>query len=230
MGAANAKAAFANWAHIAADPSTDRNPAGKPARPLSDPAVRILVFMALVSLDDDRPPRYFGGVAALAFAIGRNPTERSQGEVVFSDADLRAVRRAITELRDWGAIDDASSIGRAPGRPANYALRVTESPVITRPVSTGRRASGDGREHRTLGGRDTGRPMVEHRTPHGRTPDAGRPQEEPEEPEEHNEEHPPHASMNGDPSRTDRRDAMDAPPITDLENLVEETTDDSRSA
>lgn len=60
-------------------------------------AFKILVYMCAVSLDDDRDPWFGRGHAYLAEkALGRMPP--------LTEADSRAVERAIAELRKHGAI------------------------------------------------------------------------------------------------------------------------------
>ena len=85
MGSANVKAAYALWRHR-----------------LADTGFTVLAYMALISLDKDDPPRYFGGRHALARqALGR----RSRGvESELDEADVQAVKRAVRALTSAGAI------------------------------------------------------------------------------------------------------------------------------
>ena len=111
MGAGNVKAVLTGWsAHV------------------RDPAFRVLVAIALTTKDDDEPPIFWGGLELLAAALGRKPP--------LTDADLRAVGRAMGQLRKAGAI--AQTEHSAPGRTARHELRLR--PVTqdgARPVNDG---------------------------------------------------------------------------------------------
>jgi DNA-binding transcriptional ArsR family regulator len=90
--------------------------------------MQILVYMALVSIDDDSRPWFGMGHEALAeHALGR--------PAPITDSDIRAVERAITPLRRAGAIetDRRASVRRDGPSTARYRL------VLVR-----RKASDDG--------------------------------------------------------------------------------------
>lgn len=95
LGAGNVAGAFDSWSH------------------LPDRAFRALAYMALVSLDRDDPPRYWGGRGALAKALG----------LADDEAGHRAVKRAVAQLVRAGAIkhDGPPAAG---GRRAEYVLNV----------------------------------------------------------------------------------------------------------
>jgi hypothetical protein len=62
-----------------------------------DPAFRVLVQMALISLDRDTPPRYFGGRTPLLRVMGRDSDHPSP-------SDYQALKRAIATLVDNGVV------------------------------------------------------------------------------------------------------------------------------
>jgi len=164
MGASNAMSAFRLYA-------------GK-IPPLS---MNVLTFMALVSMDKDREPKYWEGHEALAVhCMGRD-------EASIDDSDLRAVRRAITPLFKAGAITVAqhsSGRGEKGGR-ATYQLHlVTPAQDGNRPVDdeVPPCAAPDG--NRPVDTGSTGRNSAEHRTESDRAPDGNRPAKEYEETEE----------------------------------------------
>lgn len=111
---------------------------GMPDRPF-----RCLVYMALVSLDTGRPPRYFGGYPALARALGRDTPDTAPGDSgdVESQrrwrADMEAVRNAVRQLVAAGAI--VCDRAEAPGRGPEYALRLGPT-VQAKPVRRSRRS------------------------------------------------------------------------------------------
>ncbi|QCU78677.1 hypothetical protein E7744_11355 [Citricoccus sp. SGAir0253] len=97
---------------------------------------RLLTFMALVSLDTDRPPIYFGGWQAGAEHLGLDP-------VVNPDSAAESFRQAISKLKRAGAVVP-NGVARQGNR-AEYALALnpalTAVPTITRngtgrPVTT----------------------------------------------------------------------------------------------
>ncbi len=108
MGASSVNLAYTYWSH------------------LPDAAFRALVWMCIQSIDQDRPPRYFGGRAALARAIGREPA----GGGHLTTADRQAVTRALRTLRSAGVITPTNS--PRPGQSAEYALHL--SPQAHDPV------------------------------------------------------------------------------------------------
>lgn len=107
MGASNVAAAFTTWA-------------GK-VPPLS---MVVLTYMALVSKDVDRQPWFGQGHAALAVhALGRvEPV---------TDADIRAVERAVAPLAKVGAIraDRKASVRRDGPSTVRYRLNLWASDV-----------------------------------------------------------------------------------------------------
>ncbi len=122
---------------------------------------RALVFMALVALDSDPEPSYFGGRIALAEALGAPSTT----------SGFRAVDRVMATLSTVGL----TMVIRkgAPGRHTRYLLRDgTGSPLS---ANTPRSASGDRRtdhahrvvnnsEHTTVSGRTHHGELSKHTT------------------------------------------------------------------
>ncbi len=104
MGASNAMSAVTFWSHLPGE------------------SFKVLTYIALITLDRDPEPVYWGSTEALIEALGR------KGEP--SEADYRALRRAIKPLVDSGvlAVDKRS----VPGHPPRYRLQIT-----------GRKVSGD---------------------------------------------------------------------------------------
>jgi hypothetical protein len=99
MGAQNVALVCTRWTH------------------LNHVAFRALVFMALVSMDSDHPPKYWGGRTPIARVIGATepgaePTEN----------DFRAAGRAVKLLVDAGAL--AVDNYGAPGRNTTYSLHL----------------------------------------------------------------------------------------------------------
>lgn len=97
MGARNAKAVGLAWP-------------GLPDRPW-----RVLLWMALTSLDEDKGERaartYYAGHAAIAEMLGLDPK---------STSDLRVVRRAVAHLVRAGALVPLHAAGN--GRTAVYVV------------------------------------------------------------------------------------------------------------
>lgn len=95
MGASNAMQVYTHWTH------------------LGHREARLLTYLALVSLDDGRPPVYFGGWAAAAQALGLDPegNPRSAQE---------NVRKSFKVLTSRGAVVP-SGVAHS-GRRAEYAL------------------------------------------------------------------------------------------------------------
>jgi hypothetical protein len=153
MGAGNVKAAYGVWSH------------------LPDPAFRLLVFMALVTKDEDDPPIFWGGRETQAIGIGRKPPHTA--------ADMRAVERAVTKLREAGAIELVQH--SAPGHTARHALHL--SPVARRRVSEDDTRHDTSGEHPTPHVVNTRRAVTQHPTRGDRTPDAWRGPEEEQEPQ-----------------------------------------------
>lgn len=158
MGASNALAAYMLYA--------SRVP------PLS---MQCLIYMALISKDADRRPWYGQGHAALAeHALGRPEP--------ITDADLRAVRRAVTPLLAACAIEaDRLASGRRDG-PVTVRYRLNLL------ADVGRKPSGDAADRRTESDRTVGRKVAVRRTKSGRSQDGNRPPKEEEENEEQVEE------------------------------------------
>ena len=105
MGAGNVKAAYALWR-------------GHPDLP--DRSFTVLAYMALVALDRDDPPRYFGGWEQLCrVALGRVVPDDEHGRA----AAEKSVQRAVRPLVRAGAI----TLTNAPrtGARAEYALQLT---------------------------------------------------------------------------------------------------------
>lgn len=98
MGARNVAAVFTHWPHLGHVP------------------FRVLVFMALVAKDGDKEPRYWGGVEALAEALGR--PVRASGDV--AHRDQVAVSSALTALVRAGAV--RVLVKPVKGRRAEYGL------------------------------------------------------------------------------------------------------------
>lgn len=104
MGAENVSRVFTYWTH------------------LPDRAFRALSYMALVSIDQDMPPRYFGGYLALARILGR---EVSADPV--TDAERRARKAAMESVRVvvrtlLGACAIVVDVEEAPGRGPEFSL------------------------------------------------------------------------------------------------------------
>lgn len=154
MGARNVAAAFHRWA--------GRVP------PLS---MNILLYMAVVSKDNDERPWFTLGHAALAVhAMGReNPDE----------TDLRAVRRAMTPLLDAGALTvDRKPAARATGKTtARYRLNLDSEATDWAPDEPPEEAPED-HGRRTVSDRDVGRKVAGRRTKSGQTQDGNRPTKE----------------------------------------------------
>lgn len=97
-------------------------------------AFRALTYMALVTMDSDKTPRYYGGVEALSVALGRPEVSR---------ADRKAVSDALTVLRRAGAIEGLIKGSR--GHRAEYALRL--EPVDNPSVAVDTESGQDGKHH-----------------------------------------------------------------------------------
>lgn len=106
MGAGNVKAVFARWGDL-------------PHAPF-----RVLVYMALRSMDDGTPPVFYAGRTELAVALGRqvptgNDTEsKRERRTVYG-----AVKDATKVLKTRGAVTVIQDAG--PGSPARYALNLS---------------------------------------------------------------------------------------------------------
>lgn len=131
----------------------------------------LLVYMAVVSKDDDPWPWFGMGHAALAEHALRRPTP-------IEESDLRAVRRAVAPLVKVGAItvDRRGAIRSDGANTVRYRLNLNIGDAGRK--ASGVEPSGDP-SHRTKSGSDTGRNVAGHRTKSGRTPDGNRPPKEP---------------------------------------------------
>jgi len=109
VGAGNVKLVYARWYQ------------------LPDLPFRVLVYMALRSMDTDKPPLYWGGWEELALAAGRLVPDRDD-----DDKEVIRVRRAAAKSVDSvtstlvarGAIRVRK--GAAPGRNARYELTLVD--------------------------------------------------------------------------------------------------------
>lgn len=125
MGAGNVKLVFARWADLPHGP------------------FRVLVYMALRSMDDDKPPMFWGGREDLALAIGRivPDEDTSNAEVTAArNAAFKAARDATTLLTKCGAISEVK--GAAPGRRRTFMLNLEARTVHGKraPTVHGKRA------------------------------------------------------------------------------------------
>lgn len=127
MGATNVALVFTRWAH------------------LPDKAFRALGYMALVALDQDTEPRYWGGWEGLAEAIGRTPpaepadsdtSPRAEEYRRMRRNDFEAVKTAMRQVFKAGAAAVEKPSG--PGRPATYRLLLGAPTGKERPVEQGR--------------------------------------------------------------------------------------------
>jgi len=96
MGAGNVVKVCLNWADL---PSA---------------SFRVLVQMAVVALDRDSPPIYWGGRAPLIRVLGRGDDP--------DDVDYKALKRAMTPLLRSGVVAVDKSSG--PGHAARYSLHL----------------------------------------------------------------------------------------------------------
>lgn len=148
MGARNVSAVFTFWSHLDAGP------------------FRVLAYMALVTKDDDDPPRYWGGWEALARALGRDLTSGTKA------AHQRSVVRAVAALRDARALETARSSG--PSTRAEYTLCLMRTHDAQRRVYDEEAEPQAPREHATLSGTNARRSVGERTTLSGGTHDAER--------------------------------------------------------
>lgn len=110
MGASNVMAVFARFRHL-------------PHRPF-----RMLVFMAVVSLDNEAggvpAATFFGGSESLAESIGYSREDfRERRRTI-----LPAISKTIHELIQAGAVERVADA--APGRAAVYRLRLERGTVV----------------------------------------------------------------------------------------------------
>ena len=112
MGAQNVGLVYLYWSHLA------------------DRPFRVLAYMALVSMDTDCPPRYWGGYPALARAIGRSTSDTfdkasaNAAEVRAKKADMEAVRNALGPLLDASVV--VMDRPESPGKGPEFALLLDE--------------------------------------------------------------------------------------------------------
>lgn len=107
---------------------------------LSHSAKLVLLRMALVSLDADKPPRYFAGWELLALSLGYDvppSTDTSPAAKKSRDGIRRNVRRAVKELEASGLISSPWGIeSRARvGRRAEYHLHLDALARVTSPTT-----------------------------------------------------------------------------------------------
>ncbi|WFR84653.1 hypothetical protein [Arthrobacter sp. Y-9] len=94
---------------------------------LNDKPKLALIWMSSQARDDDRPPVFWGQREELAHAIGVGPDN--------ADAAGRAVRRALKDLQNAGAITWSGQAYRGVG--SSYALCLDPT-VRWRPTGSGR--------------------------------------------------------------------------------------------
>jgi hypothetical protein len=108
---------------------------------LPDQPTRLLLFMAVATRDQDRPPVYFGGRDALAAALGESlpDAKGARAAAALGDPEPNRLReQAFRRVRrSLGDLDAAKLIHRsvvaAPGRRAEYELLLHEMEVSERP-------------------------------------------------------------------------------------------------
>jgi len=100
MGASNAMAVSTYWADLPGD------------------SFKVLAYIALITMDRDPEPSYWGSTDALVGAIGRDADEPTE-------ADYRALRRALKPLVELGALSVDKRAG--PGRPPVYGVHLLRS-------------------------------------------------------------------------------------------------------
>jgi hypothetical protein len=123
MGAGNVKLVFTRWGDLPHGP------------------FRVLTFMALVSLDDDHPPRFWGGRESLVVALGRKlPDEVDEDTKRERQAAFKAARDATTTLTKRGAITVVRTA--RPGQRQEWILNLDRTMVHEKraPVVHGKRA------------------------------------------------------------------------------------------
>lgn len=103
MGARNVAAVVTHWAHLPGD------------------SFKVLTLMALITLDRDTEPRYWGETEPLIAVIGRDGSQ-------VGGADQRALQRAIRCLVDKGALTVDKPATR--WAPATYRLWLTPTESV----------------------------------------------------------------------------------------------------
>lgn len=159
MGAGNVALVYTRWLHL-------------PDRPF-----RLLAYMALVTLDDDDPPRYWAGREPLAAALGRivpdepDPADRTPRAEEFRrmrTADFQAVKNALRPLFEAGAVVVDASPG--PRRNAVYRLALGGPMGKASPTEQGRPGLPTGKASPTEQGRAGLPPMrIDEEEEHGGT-------------------------------------------------------------
>jgi len=155
MGSGNVGMVYARWGHL-------------PDRPF-----RLLVFMALVSMDEDEPPMFYKGREAMGVALGRlippapAPTDLSERAEQFRKerrADFEAVKNALRQLTKVGVVVCERESG--PGQVAVYSLRLKAGMGKVSPVEQGRPGLSTGKVSPVEQGRPGLPPSpIEHQEP-----------------------------------------------------------------
>lgn len=127
MGASNAMTVYLRWSH------------------LPDRAFRALVYMALVSVDSDAQPRYFGGRESLIkYGLGRqipdmpaisDQSPRANEFRKARAADYQAAKVAVGQLVKAGVIE--LSTASAKGQSAEYDLKLGAPTGYVHPTEQG---------------------------------------------------------------------------------------------
>jgi hypothetical protein len=150
MGIENVKLVYACWTH------------------LPDRAFRLLVFMAMVSMDNGKPPTFWGGREQLSFALGRMtpeepaPTDRSVRAETYRKAraaDFQAVKVALAALTKAGVA--VLENRPQPGRNAIYTLHLGSLMGKAQPTEQGRTILRTGYDQPTEMGYDQPTPEEE---------------------------------------------------------------------
>lgn len=150
MGIENVKLVYGQWTH------------------LPDRAFRLLVFMAMVSMDNDRPPTFWGGREQLAYALGRMtpdepaPTDMSARAESYRKAraaDFQAVKVALNALTKAGVA--VLENRPRPGKNAIYSLHLGALMGKAQPTEQGRTSLPTGKAQPTGTGYDQPTPEEE---------------------------------------------------------------------
>ena len=111
VGSQNVRTVYARWAH------------------LPDRSFRLLIFMALVTMDDDTEMLFWGGRETMALSLGRIVAEkparddlsaRADADRRTRAADFQAVKESLSRLIKAGVVTVQKA--ESPGRPAVYKL------------------------------------------------------------------------------------------------------------
>lgn len=150
MGIENVKLVYARWTH------------------LPDRAFRVLCFMAMVSMDNDNPPTFWGGREQLAFALGRMVPEepaasdysaRAETNRKARTADFQAVKVALAALTKAGVA--VLENRPRPGQNAVYSLHLGGLMGKAQPTEQGRTSLRTGYDQPTGMGYDQPTPEEE---------------------------------------------------------------------